>query len=278
MKNILIFNDFSPETEHAAQLALLLAGKTNTTLHVWNTFSKAKLPATLETISSNTNQIMPDLPFDKNTWIEELESNLYAQTGLTPVVNIIDDEDFTPGNVLSIVNKCNAGLLIKGVAEGEQDISNINRELLCCSTRSGCPVLLIPQRFQCKDFEKIVYPTDLRFCRQDIIHYLNDFATALAASILVAAIASNGLPHLDNGYALNIFKEEIIPSVNHRYFCFDNIREKDILKVFDVLVNGMNNDLLVLVNHGYHFNELLGYDIPYVIPGNIHIPLLIFPS
>ncbi|HTD97949.1 MAG TPA: hypothetical protein VK668_01630 [Mucilaginibacter sp.] len=27
MKNILIFNDFSPEAEHATELALLLAGK-----------------------------------------------------------------------------------------------------------------------------------------------------------------------------------------------------------------------------------------------------------
>jgi len=278
MKNILIFNDFSPEMEHAAQFALLLAGKTNTTLHVWNTFNKAKSPANVEMVSYDINQIVPDLSFDKNSWIEELESKLYSQTGLSPVVNIIDDEDFSPDNILSMVNRCDAGLLINGVLEDKQHIAHIEKGLLCCSTRSGCPVLLVPEQFQCKAFEKIAYATDLRFCRQDIIHYLNNLATALTASILIAGTASAGLPHVDDSYALKIFKEEIVQSVNHEHFYFDNIRERDILKVFDVLVNGMNNDLLVLVNHGYHFNELLGYDIPYVIPRNIRIPLLIFPS
>lgn len=277
MKNLLIFNDFSPETEHAAQLALLLAGKTNTTLHVWNTFNRIKSRATAEMIASNSDEMVSDF-FDKNRWIEELESQLYSQTGLTPVVNIVDDEDFAPDNVLSMVNKCNVGLLIKGVVEDEHRVSHIERELLCCSTRSGCPVLLIPQQYQCKAFEKIVYATDLRFCRQDIIHYLHDFATALTASILVAATASNGLPPIDKAYALEIFEEKIVKSFNHERFYFDNIKERNMLKVFDILVNDLNNDLLVLVNHGYHFNELLGNDIPYVMPPNIRIPLLIFPS
>jgi hypothetical protein len=278
MKNILVFNDFSPETEHATQLALLLAGKTNTTLHVWNTFKKAESPATAEMIASKSDEMTLDLSFDKNKWIEKLESKLYSQTGLTPVVNIIDDEDLAPDNVLSVLNKCNAGLLVKGIVEDNHHVSHIARELLCCSTRSGCPVLLVPEQFQCKAFEKIVYITDLRFCRQDIIHYLNDFATALTADILVAAIASNGLPHIDDAYALELFKEKIIQSLNYEHFYFDNIRERDILKIFDVLVNDLNNDLVVLVNHGYHFNELLGDDIPYVIPDNIRTPLLIFPS
>ena len=83
---------------------------------------------------------------------------------------------------------------------------------------------------------------------------------------------------MENNYAHTVFADTILTRGNQEHIYFSNIRERDISRAIDVLVNGMNNDLLVLVNNKFHFNELVGNDMPYIIPSNIHIPLLIFPS
>jgi hypothetical protein len=62
------------------------------------------------------------------------------------------------------------------------------------------------------------------------------------------------------------------------HFYFNNIRERNIGKAVDVLVNDMNTDLLVLTNHRYHFDELLGSVNELTLPGYIQIPIMIFPS
>jgi len=278
MKNILIFNDFSPESEHATELALLLAGKTNTNLYVWNTFDKYEKPVEKELAAANLNEFTPEL-IDANThWIEKLESKLNWQSGLMPVVKFIDSVDYAPNNVLQVVNKYDVGVIIKGIAGTEEDVLTVGSETLSCSTKSGCPILLIPEKFTYKAFEKMVYATDLRFCRHEVVVFLTQFARHLNASVLIANISAKGLPYMEDTYARTVFENEVMKPGNYETIYFSNIKERDIPKALDVLVNGMNNDLLVLVNNKYHFHELLGNDAPYVIPENIQVPLLIFPS
>lgn len=278
MKNILLLNDFSPEAEHATELALLLAGKTNTNLYVWNTLSNPEKPVKAEVALTANNELLIDTQPDKYGWIEKLESKLHWQTGLKPVVHFIEDAGLAPENILTLTNRYDIGMLVKGIAEDEDGVLHVETSVLNSATRSGCPVLVVPEKYPCRPFEKFVYPTDLRFCRQEVIRFLCKYARSLNSSILVANIPAKGLPHMDNNYALGVFKDEIMNIHNYENIYFSNVRERDIPKALDVLVNGMNNDLMVLINHKYHFNELLGRDEPYTIPGNFHIPLLIFPS
>ncbi|HTK21249.1 MAG TPA: hypothetical protein VL442_17140 [Mucilaginibacter sp.] len=278
MKNILIFNDFSPEAEHAAELALLLAGKTNTNLYVWNTFDKLENPVAKELAVAHANEEETEIATDNTSWIMKLESKLNWETGLLPVVKFIEGTDYSPNHVLSIVNRYDIGVLVRGIAGDESDLLHIEAEALSCSTKSGCPVLLIPEKFTYKAFEKIVYATDLRFCRREIVSFLSRLAKPLNASILIANISAKGLPYMEDGYARTVFADTLLTRSNQEHVYFSNIRERDIPRAIDVLVNGMNNDLLVLVNNKFHFNELVGQNAPYAIPSNILIPLLIFPS
>jgi hypothetical protein len=278
MKNILIFNDFSPEAEHATELALLLAGKTNTNLYVWNTFDKYENPVAKELAVAHANEEEPGMVADNTSWILKLESKLNWQKGLLPVVKFIDGMDYAPNHVLPIVNRYDIGLLIRGVSGDEENELHIEVEALSCSTKSGCPIMLIPEKFEYKVFEKIVYATDLRFCRHEIIVFLTQLAKPLNASVLVANISAKGLPYMEDNYARTVFADTVLTPANQEHIYFSNIRERDIPRALDVLVNGMNNDLLVLVNNKFHFKELVGHDMPYVIPENIHVPLLIFPS
>lgn len=278
MKNILIFNDFSPEAEHATELALLLAGKTNSSLYVWNTFDKYENPVARELAVAYNNEEEIKVAADNTSWILKLESKLNWKSGLLPVVKFIEGIDYAPERVLSIVKKYDVGMLVRGLAYDDQELLQVETEALSCSTKSGCPVLLIPEKIEYKLFEKIVYATDLRFCRHEIVTFLNQLAKPINASVLIANISAKGLPFMEDNYARTVFADSILDRGNQEHIYFSNIRERDIPRALDVLVNGMNNDLLVLVNNKFHFNELLGHDAPYTLPDNFHIPLLIFPS
>ncbi|MBS1525668.1 MAG: hypothetical protein JST19_08470 [Bacteroidetes bacterium] len=278
MKNILLFNDFSPEAEHAASLALLLAGKMNVNLYVWNILEYAKQPVAAEFVIANADEPILEVYQGKNDWMEKLESRLHWKTGLKPPVHFIEEVNFASDNVLSVTKKYDAGLLIKGIARDERNIAYIESGVLSCSTKSGCPVMLIPKDFPYKAFEKMVYPTDLRFCRREVVYFLTQIAKNHNAAALIANISAKGLPYMEDNYARTVFEETLLNPTTIEHIYFSNIRERDIPKAIDILVNGMNNDLLVLVNNNYHFTELMGHDTPYAIPENINIPLLIFPS
>lgn len=278
MKNILIFNDFSREAEHATELALLLAGKTNVNLYVWNVFDQSHETLTKELVAINAGEGMPDVELDNTSWIERLESKLNWQSGLMPVVRFIDEMDYAPENVYRITQKYDVGLLIKGIAANEEDVLHISHDALICATKSGCPVLFIPEKFGYKAFEKMVYATDLRFCRREVVTFLTQFARPLGASVLIANIPAEGLPYMEDNYARSVFEKETFNPNKYEHMYFSNIRERDIPKATDVLVNGMNNELLVLMNHKYHFNELFGNGVLRVIPSHLQVPLMIFPA
>jgi hypothetical protein len=280
MKNFLLFNDFSSEAEHAAELALLLAGKTGVNLYVWNTIEYAAVPkAGLVMAGANEEaEAAAEVQADKHTWLEKLESKLNWETGLRPTVHFVGGIDYVSDNVLSVVKKFDVGLLIRGTGGDKEHSNYIEASILKSATKSGCPVLLIPKHLSYKVFEKMVYPTDLRFCRHDVVVFLTQMAKLLQSSVLIANISEKGLPYMEETYAHSVFEDAVLNPNNRDYIYFSNIKERDVSKALDILINGMNNDLLVMVNNKFHFNQLLGHDSPYAIPENIRVPLLIFPS
>ncbi|WP_325385310.1 hypothetical protein [Mucilaginibacter sp.] len=278
MKNILIINKNPQDTERTTALALLLAGTTNTKLYFWNAPMIQTHSYAAEMSVAVANKILPARPVSKHRWIEQLQRKFYLQTGLKTLAEFIENIHFVSDNIAAIVRKFNIGLLIKGIPENaDQELPVIESDVLSCSAKSGCPVLLVPEQFPYKTLEKIVYATDLRYCRQGVIRFLSKLAINFNASVLIANIAAKGLPFMEHNYALDVFKDTIAHPASHDHFHFNNIWERDIPKAIDILANDMNTDLLVLVNHRYHFNELFGAAIPYRLPAYIRIPVLLFP-
>jgi hypothetical protein len=254
----------------------LLAGATNAKLYFWNTSVTPTPSLTTEMSVAGAERNLPVRHVSKSRWIEQLQLKFHLQTGLKTLVGFIENINFVSENVAAIVKKFNIGLLIKGIPEHDGQETVIQSDILSCSAKSGCPILVVPEQFSYKAFEKIVYVTDLRYCRQGVIRFLSKLAITFNASVLIANIAAKGLPFMENNYALDVFKDTIVRPSTHDHFYFNNIRERDVPKAIDVLVNDMDTDLLVLVNHKYHFNELFGA-VPYVLPDFIRIPVLIFP-
>jgi len=143
--------------------------------------------------------------------------------------------------------------------------------------RVMCPLLLVPEKFRIRDFEKIVYMVDLRFCRLPVVRYLADLAKPYRAKLYIDHLSAKNLPDIEQNYAVRYFNDEVRANVNYDHLFFNNIRERDIQKAADIMINGKQVDLLAMVHHRFHFEEILGRYIPQILPENITVPLLIFP-
>jgi len=138
----------------------------------------------------------------------------------------------------------------------------------------NCPLMLLPDSFSITDVKRIVYLTDLRYCQQQVINYLDKFKRS---SVLLAHICEKGLPDLIPSYGNQLFTDTIRYHVANPELFFSHIKESGVEKMVDILVNTMSTDMMVCLNRRFHFQQLLGEQLPKRLPAYITVPLLVFP-
>ncbi|MFI5136455.1 MAG: universal stress protein [Sphingobacteriales bacterium] len=285
MRKLLIINDNSPEAKHAAEFALSIAQRVEVDLMLVNTFQKTR--KAVEKVAAGiivkggadiySYQESKACPFSEiHNHLKALNNKL--QEGFKPEIEEFDLSGMNENEVIDLVNRNHIWMMVKGMADEEPAAHtkmpvNIHSVL----NRVLCPLLLIPVRWALKDIERLVYIADLRYCRIQVVRYLADIAGPWDASLSIAHMSARGLPDMDENYALTVFSEEVSNNVNYDQLFFNNIKEKDLSKVIDVLISGMHNDVLVMVNHQFHFEEIIGRYITETLPQLISVPLLIFP-
>jgi Universal stress protein family len=280
MKTILIVNDNSPESRHAAEFALALAQKVKANLMLANTSTTInkvikKIPVGAM-VRANYGIGRNELPVSEMHYY--LRSLSVGHAGFKPEIEEFEISDKTETEVISMINRSNIWLMVKGMGD-KKPVLDTKKSINIHAVLNGvlCPLLLVPAQWQIKDIERLSYLADLRYCRIQIVRYLAELARPWNAALSIAHRSANGLPDMAEKYALAVFSEEVSHNVDYDELFFNNIKEKDLAKVVDVLINGMHNDLLVLVNHRFHFEEIVGRYITDTLPLNITIPLLIFP-
>jgi hypothetical protein len=138
----------------------------------------------------------------------------------------------------------------------------------------NCPFMFLPVDITTANITRIVYLTDIRYCQQHIISYLTKFQQC---SLLLAHICESGLPDLTASYGEQLFNDTIARYGLQAGLFFSHIKESNIDTIVDTLINVMHTDLLVCVNRKFHFRQLLGNQLPQVLPEHITMPVLIFP-
>jgi hypothetical protein len=276
MKTLLIINDNSSEARHAAEFALLIAQKMQANIMLVNT-------------SVVTRKIAEKVPagYIPKTGAEEQTGSgtlrhLIAlneeQASFKPEIKELDISGMNENEVIELVNRNYVWMMIKGMSDpiaGTNTKKSLNIHAVL--NKVLCPLLLVPLHWQIKDIERLAYIADLRYCRVQVVRFLAILARPWQAALSIAHRSANGLPDMAEKYALTVFSEEVSQNVNYDNLFFNNIREKDLSKVVDVIINTMHNDILVMVNHRFHFEEIVGRYITDTLPPQITVPLLIFP-
>ncbi|HEY8780931.1 MAG TPA: universal stress protein [Mucilaginibacter sp.] len=280
MKTLLIINDNSFEAKHAAEFVLAMAQKTGANIMLANTVVNSRKSVEKVTAGNIVNigheaYLGKDSVSEMLYHLKLLNDGRYA---FKPEIKEFDVSGMNENELIEFINRNHIWMMVKGMTD-ETNTSRTRKSLniQAVLNRVLCPLLLIPSQWRLKDIERLTYIADLRYCRIQVVRYLADLARPWSAALSIAHMSANGLPDMAEKYALTVFSEEVNNNVNYDQLFFNNIKEKDLAKVIDVVINGMHNDILVMVNHRFHFEEIVGRYITDTLPLNITIPLLIFP-
>ena len=281
MRTLLVINDNSSEAKHAAEFTLVLAQKMQANIMLMST-------------AAITNKLAEKVPVGDipNIDPDSYREQYHHASGMHDHLKSLNDKEatFKPGieefnisgmdenEVAGVINKNHIWMMIKGIADATPAInSKRNLNIHAVLNKVLCPLFLIPASWQLKDIERLVYIADLRYCRIEIVRCLAEFAKPWRAALSIAHMSAKGLPDMTEKYALDVFSNEVSGNVHYDQLFFNNIREKDLGRAVDVMIHGMHNDVLAMVNHRFHFEEIVGRYITDTLPLHITVPLLIFP-
>jgi hypothetical protein len=274
MKTIFLIADHTAATENAARQALNIARHLHLNIIVGQT-----QPVGIKTRELVVVDEVEAMPRPVNGMPEALFIALQQDIGADQVkVEVMDIADYDERQLAAMINQGEIWLVVKGMANGftaDPSLGKFTVEHILNRTR--VPVMFIPEQAVVCDFERLVYMADLRYCRCHILRFLTELAKPYQAGVSVAHISAEGLMNMADEYAEQVFKEEVCRQVHYDKLYLNNTHEKDLARALDVLINGMHNDLLALINHRYHFEQILGRHIGELLPPAITIPIIIFP-
>jgi hypothetical protein len=271
MKTILVISDNSPTAGHAIKFALAIAQMVQANILIANTFSLRQRTTVKATTGYRVENVFVGLPL---FFINELNST----SDFRPEIDEWDISAIDECKVAQIVNKRQIWMIVKGVTDIlNAPVPQRNLNIHSILSKVLCPFLLVPESWPVKAIERLTYIADLRYCHTQIVRYLVELAKPWNAYLSIANLTAQGLPEMSEEYAQSLFEEAICNRVNYDYLFINNIRERNIGKVVDVLINGLHNDVLVLVNRQFYFEDIMRRYITNTLPETIKIPILIFP-
>ncbi|MES2108312.1 MAG: hypothetical protein V4577_06185 [Bacteroidota bacterium] len=275
MRTVFVITDHSPEADHAATFALMIAQAVHADLLIADTV-KAKRITIGEPVLAGAGAESAEEPYLSPS--ESLRQRIDPDAAYLPEISELDISDLPLDDLIALIIRRDIWLMVEGMPDTlSKASSGIRLNIQSVLNRVRCPLMLIPKSWGLKRPERIVYLADLRYCRQFVLKFLGLLAAPFDAGISVAHLSAKGLTDIADSYAEEIFRKDIHPHAHYEKIMLSNTRERDLHLAVDVLINGLHNDLMVLVNHRYHFEELIGRRIGDVLPADITIPILIFP-
>lgn len=277
MRTIVVINDNTPHAVHAAEAALAIAQTCKANLLLANLVAQNE---TLNAKASVTHGYNQSHDSDENI-TDDLASHLKMRqvtaAGYKPRVTNLNAVNLTESELADVLNKHNVWMVIHGCGDMKltADISLIDPFILLNLIK--CPLVFMPLTYHARVFQRIVYMTDLRYCQPSVVRYMAEFAKPYASNLLLGHLSASGLPDMALDYALSLFKETVGTAVKYNQLAFSNIKERDVKTAIDVLVQGMHTDMLVVVNHQYHFKQVLGNLIALKQLPQTPVPIMVFP-
>lgn len=275
MKTILVIDDHSPEAGHSAAFALVIAQAVYADVLIADTVAANRVNSGEPVLAGRAGEPDETMPFSRGT---QLLDRVDPAGAYLPEITELNISDYAIDELIAMINRNEIWMLAAGMPGTRRGAAEgLKPDMQSVLNRVRCPLLLIPQNWELKKPQRMVYLADLRYCRQNVLTYLSALAAPFDAGISITHLPAKGLTDIADSYATEIFKKDVLPHAFYEKVTLNNTRERDLHRAVDVMINGMHNDLMVLVNHRYHFEELIGRRIGATLPADITIPVLIFP-
>ena len=278
MKSILVITDHSPEAENASLAALRIAQRVNANIIILHAapFKKHKRSLVYKHNHNNIAEEHQNVPV---TFFDTLVELSRQGEGFKPLIKKVQFN--TPeAEIGHIVAKDEVWMVVVGLKASANAIGRprLNKPAIqSIINKVSCPVIIIPQSCTAIHLERIVYMTDLRYCRLDIVKLLSKLATCFDANLILAHVAIANLPDMDERYAVDKFENEVHKDCGGAVTFFTHIKERDLKKAANIMIDVMQTDMIAFANHRFHFKELIGEHVSGAFLCHLPIPLIIFP-
>lgn len=276
MKSIIIINDQSPESEHAAIFALVLAQRLGVNLIL------ANLPALkLTTQEYGWTETLREVR-DSVTVDSKLMKSLLQRKKLHPGFKpVIQELSFSceNGDLYKLASENEILMVVKGLDEFlPHALLNVNLAINNLLHEIHVPLLIIPSSWSEDELKRVVYLTDLRFCGIGTVKFLANLSRCWDANLVIAHSAASGLPVMETSQAEEVFNDEVSLNVGYNKLCLNMLDHGESMDTLEVVVSEMKADLLVLVDQHFHFNFLTQQYFKDKCSLYNPVPILIFPS
>lgn len=184
MRRILVPVDFSTTSKKAFRFAMEIVSKTDGLVTLYHLFTPAKknLFGSQKSVEDynkkTTSNALKRLKRLKKKVLEETGAKVVVNTfiGRTPVIN----------NILGFAEHNHIDMIVMGTqgASGLKKviIGSVAAKII---SESELPVILIPEKFEMKDIENVVYLTDLQKGDKKVLPLVFDFAGLYDASLQI---------------------------------------------------------------------------------------------
>lgn len=272
MKTVVVIDDGSQAAANAAKLAYVIAKKTKADILIVQICAIRSLVYSKAIVGQGFWESSLETGSASKTLLNELT---HTVTACRPEITTVNLPNADSTQLAELIIKSNAWFVVNGMALMPYGHPALDLQFLLNKLR--CPLLLVPENWSLNVIKRITYIADLRYCRLSIVRYLTELGKFIGASVAVAHLSAKGLPPIEENYGRQLFAAEVADKIKDCKLIFNNIREVNMAKAVDVIINGMHNDLLVLINHRFHFKEIIGQRLEYNLPSAITIPVLLFP-
>jgi nucleotide-binding universal stress UspA family protein len=284
MKNILVLTDFSENASHAAESAMVIAGKLHANLLLFHNYQG--FPVTPLYAGGG-------LAIDEPDWLtEESKDNLTElENRLDPIAAQLDEDDRRPtirlecneGNLAENIKFIAAKKEIELVVMGARTEDPVDHFFFGSDTQSvirtaPCPVLVIPAASDIKSLNKIVFATNFDQTDINAVHYLIKLGKLFDCEIEIVHVVKDEDRKAGKNEKEILFKEQVgklkYPKLNYH-------RENgnDIVRRLNFLCKKTGSGLLTVVHRRHSlFVKVLRHSVTKEMLVKQNLPLLVFPS
>jgi nucleotide-binding universal stress UspA family protein len=218
MKSILVIDDRSSSANYAAKLALSIAKKVRANLIAFNAAIPVNILPVTEYEFVPENRPSDYMQIQETSLAKQLMLQNQSGEKFMPEITEIDPTLFSADELMPFVKQRDIWMVVKGVPGEEVFSRQTVVSVQAILDKVKCPMLLLPEKPEIKDFDRIVHTIDLRYCKLPILKYLVELATPYKASILLAHISLSGPPRAEKKMIVDLFNTEIRPILNMRSY------------------------------------------------------------
>jgi nucleotide-binding universal stress UspA family protein len=280
MKKILVPTDFSPTAEKAFRFAVNYASKINGTVILYHVYTPVE--STFLDTDEKRRLYNAEIEKDELKRLQRLKNKFAGTYCATPIETFVGRAPITE-NILGFAEQNNIDLIVMGT-QGATGLKKVIIGSQASRIAEECkvPVLLIPEKFEWKEPEKIVFATNYDSSDIKAINLSIELAKAYNSRLTVV--------HLFRPTAINALEDKemvtfktvadhLQKSISDFPVRFESIRTPEVDETLENLHQEISYDMLVMVrrNKGFLQNFFLK-SFTKALCYVTKLPLLIVPA